>query len=56
MKPERTYVSKPQMREDGQKQAAVSQPRIVIVGAGFGGLEAAKALRNAPVQVTVITW
>jgi NADPH-dependent 2,4-dienoyl-CoA reductase/sulfur reductase-like enzyme len=56
MKQERTYVSKPQMREDGQKQAAVSQPRIVIVGAGFGGLEAAKALRNAPVQVTVITW
>jgi monoamine oxidase len=56
MKHERTHVSKPQMREDGQKQAAVSQPRIVIVGADFGGLEAAKALRNAPVQVTVITW
>lgn len=30
------------------------QPRVVIVGAGFGGLEAAKALRHAPVQVTVI--
>jgi NADH dehydrogenase len=29
-------------------------PRVVIVGAGFGGLQAAKALRNAPVQVTVI--
>jgi NADH dehydrogenase len=26
----------------------------VIVGAGFGGLETAKALRHAPVQVTVI--
>jgi len=29
-------------------------PRVVIVGAGFGGLQAAKALRNVPVQVTVI--
>ena len=27
-------------------------PRVVIVGAGFGGLAAAKALRRAPVQVT----
>jgi len=31
-----------------------TRPRIVIVGAGFGGLEAARALRHAPVQVTVI--
>src|SRR5262249_52506004 len=29
-------------------------PRIVVVGAGFGGLVAAKALRNLPAQVTVI--
>jgi NADH dehydrogenase len=29
-------------------------PRIVIVGAGFGGLNAAQALANAPVQITVI--
>lgn len=29
-------------------------PRVVIVGAGFGGLQAARALRNLPVQVTVI--
>ncbi|MFI5841577.1 NAD(P)/FAD-dependent oxidoreductase [Catenuloplanes sp. NPDC051500] len=28
--------------------------RVVIVGAGFGGLNAARALRKAPVQVTVI--
>lgn len=28
--------------------------RVVIVGAGFGGLQAAKALANAPVRVTVI--
>jgi len=29
-------------------------PRVVIVGAGFGGLEAARALGNAPVHVTLI--
>ncbi|HLZ81097.1 MAG TPA: NAD(P)/FAD-dependent oxidoreductase [Ktedonobacteraceae bacterium] len=29
-------------------------PRVVVVGAGFGGLNAAKALADAPVRVTVI--
>ena len=29
-------------------------PHIVIVGAGFGGLYAARALRKAPVRVTVV--
>jgi NADH dehydrogenase FAD-containing subunit len=29
-------------------------PRVVIVGGGFGGLAAARALRNAPVRVTLI--
>jgi NADH:ubiquinone reductase (H+-translocating) len=29
-------------------------PRVVIVGAGFGGLEAAKALSRAAVEVTVV--
>jgi NADH dehydrogenase len=29
-------------------------PRVVIVGGGFGGLYAAKALRTAPVSVTLI--
>jgi NADH dehydrogenase len=29
-------------------------PRVVIVGGGFGGLAAARALRNAPVHVTLI--
>lgn len=29
-------------------------PRVVIIGAGFGGLWAAKALANKPVDVTVI--
>ena len=30
------------------------KPRVVIVGAGFGGLNAAQALAKAPVQITVI--
>ncbi len=29
-------------------------PRVVIVGAGFGGLKAAQALRRAPVDLTLI--
>ena len=33
---------------------AANQHRVVIVGAGFGGLYAAKALKHAPVQVTVL--
>ena len=33
---------------------ADKRPNVVILGAGFGGLEAAKALRRAPVDVTVI--
>jgi len=31
-----------------------SRPRVVIVGGGFAGLFAARALRRAPVQVTLI--
>lgn len=29
-------------------------PRVVIVGAGFGGLAAAQALKRAPVEVTIV--
>src|SRR6516164_8811921 len=28
--------------------------RVIIVGGGFGGLAAAKALKNAPVRVTLV--
>src|SRR5215813_11259935 len=30
------------------------RPRVVIIGGGFGGLYAARALRKAPVDVTLI--
>src|ERR1700720_3055211 len=30
------------------------RPRVVIVGAGFGGLRAALSLRHLPVEVTVV--
>ncbi len=33
---------------------AIRRPRVVIVGAGFGGLTAAQALARAPVDVTLI--
>src|SRR5438552_18472336 len=34
--------------------AATSDTRVVIIGGGFAGLFAARALRRAPVQVTLI--
>ncbi len=34
--------------------ASTSPPRVVIVGGGFGGLYAARALRRAPVEVTLL--
>ena len=41
-------ITYPAQRRTGE------QPRVVIVGAGFGGLEAALKLGRAPVHVTVI--
>jgi NADH dehydrogenase len=36
------------------ESAPSSRPRVVIIGCGFGGLEAARALRAAAVDVTLI--
>jgi NADPH-dependent 2,4-dienoyl-CoA reductase/sulfur reductase-like enzyme len=39
----------------GETEAPCARvPQVVIVGGGFGGLAAAKALRKAPVQVILI--
>ena len=35
-------------------RASNARPRVVIVGAGFGGLEAARALSRRPVDITII--
>src|SRR5689334_18642123 len=42
------------MKGAGGMPTNTNQPRIVVVGAGFGGLQAALALRDAPARVTVI--
>jgi NADH:quinone reductase (non-electrogenic) len=46
-----TYVEK---KDSYKKETALTQPRVVIVGGGFGGLYAARALAGAPVRVTLI--
>ena len=43
-----------EIEKSSAKQPATMQPCVVIVGSGFGGLRAARALRNAQVQITVI--
>ncbi len=40
--------------EHGPKDTTMAEPHIVIVGGGFGGLAAARALAKAPVQVTLL--
>src|SRR4028118_996166 len=35
-------------------KTATNRPRVVIIGAGFGGLSAARALANTPVDVLIV--
>jgi len=44
----------PQAADAASQTAVPRRPRIVIVGAGFGGLAAAKALGGADAEVTVV--
>jgi NADH:ubiquinone reductase (H+-translocating) len=37
-----------------QTAGGSARPKVVIVGAGFGGLDAARALRDAPVDITIL--
>lgn len=49
-----TQTSKPVTAADTGQFPATTQSHIVIIGAGFGGLQAAKELGDQPVQITVI--
>jgi len=42
------------MNSRNEANQAASQPRVVIVGGGFGGLYAARGLARSPVAVTII--
>src|SRR5215813_7441424 len=40
--------------EIAQVQGTTARPRVLIVGAGFGGIECAKALKHTHVDVTIV--
>src|SRR4051812_42719076 len=52
--PTKMLASASGARRFGAMHPLASKPRVVIVGAGFGGLEAAKLLVDKPVRLTVI--
>src|SRR5947207_1971728 len=56
--PAATVPAKPALAAPGTTVAAASaattRPTVVIVGAGFGGLRAARSLRDAPVDVVLV--
>jgi NADH:ubiquinone reductase (H+-translocating) len=47
------YAEEKAMAFDGEKNGRGDRPRVVIVGGGFAGLEAAKGLRRSPVDVAL---
>src|SRR5690349_1225079 len=48
------WPSRESYRCKARSSKMTNKPRVVIVGAGFGGLTAAQAVARVPVQVTVI--
>jgi len=46
--------ARPDLTLDAPALRSERRPRVVVVGAGFGGLACVKALANAPVDVTLI--
>jgi NADH dehydrogenase FAD-containing subunit len=42
------------MSQNGSLANGASDPHVVIVGGGFGGVAAAKALKHAPVRITLL--
>lgn len=52
--PHRHGICAPLCDVSAARNGERGRPHVVIVGAGFGGLSAAKALATAPVSVTVI--
>src|SRR4051794_38562977 len=42
------------MSQNGMHALGDRVPHVVIVGGGFGGVAAAKGLKNAPVRVTLV--
>jgi NADH dehydrogenase len=50
----RSLISAARGKRAGDGSMGQPRPHVVIVGGGFAGLKAARALRNAPVDVTVI--
>jgi NADH dehydrogenase len=43
-----------QSASDASMGTAAERPRVVVVGGGFGGLQAVRKLRRAPVEVTLV--
>ncbi len=49
-----TTATKTPARAGEQERLSQKRPHVVIIGAGFGGMQAAKELGKLPVEVTVI--
>ena len=47
-------IPEPPIKDHLYEHGRATHRHVVLVGAGFGGLAAARALRRAPVQITII--